>query len=249
MKIRNHCLGASIMLASVLQMATAQAAVTVVGTRVHYPGEKSEISIRLENPGAMPTLVQAWIDDGDKKATPDTAKVPFVIRPPIFRMDAGRAQVLRVSKVDDSLPKDRESLFWFNVRDVPASAGVGSSSDPEGGTLHLIVRTRIKMFYRPKGVTAAGAIKAPKQLQWRLQPSEAGCALSAANDTPHYVNLNSIDSGRGPIAVGTGEIAPFDTVHYPLSVAQCASINAKVRFEYINDHGASHTHEAPLHRE
>lgn len=85
-----------------------QAGVIINGTRVIYPGDDSEITVQVTNNGKRPVLVQSWLDTGDSQATPDTITTPFVLTPPINRLDAGKAQSLRVAAISTtSLPKDR----------------------------------------------------------------------------------------------------------------------------------------------
>ncbi|MEN2733548.1 fimbria/pilus periplasmic chaperone [Escherichia coli] len=43
-----------------------------------------------------------------------------MITPPIFRMDSKSGQTVRIVYTGESLPKDRESLFYLNVLDIPA---------------------------------------------------------------------------------------------------------------------------------
>ena len=38
------------------------------GTRVIYPSDAREVSLQLSNNGTTPSLVQAWIDDGNSKS-------------------------------------------------------------------------------------------------------------------------------------------------------------------------------------
>lgn len=248
MNTRIPCLGAvGILWMSILIAGPSHASVTMTGTRVVFPGQKNEISIRLQNQGKGPTLVQAWIDDGDPRATPATAKAPFVLRPPIFRMDAGKMQVIRVALAGEALPQDRESLYWFNVRDVPATTA--DVSEEDGGRLHLIIRTRAKLFYRPKSLTVAGAMKAPQQLDWRLQRSGEGCTLSIGNATPYHVNLNTIGSQGSAVAIGDGVVAPFGTARHALTPAQCGAMKSTVHFEYVNDYGAAVAYESQLRRD
>lgn len=45
------------------------ASVVLDATRVIYPEDKSEVTVRMTNEGEQPKLVQVWIDDGDKQAT------------------------------------------------------------------------------------------------------------------------------------------------------------------------------------
>lgn len=224
--------------------APVSAAVVMEGTRVVFPGDRREVSVRVENQSDTPSLVQAWLDDGDPHATPASANAPFVVRPPIFRIDAGRRQVLRLQQAGEAPPQDRESLYWFNLRDVPATGSSEQSSDD--ASLHLIVRTRVKVFYRPKGLKADGAAKAPHQLQWSVSSNNGGGALTAFNPTPYHINLNRIDAKQGALAIGDGIVKPFSSAQFPLTHSQMADIKQHVSFEYVNDHGGRVTLKTPI---
>ncbi|MBB9228921.1 fimbria/pilus periplasmic chaperone, partial [Escherichia coli] len=60
----------------------------VNGTRFIYPGNEKEITVQLSNTADRPALAQAWLDNGNADATPDTITTPFIITPPISRVDA-----------------------------------------------------------------------------------------------------------------------------------------------------------------
>ena len=128
----------------------AGANVLIGGTRVVLPAKDGEVTVRLTNENDRPALVQAWIDRGDATSTPDSVDTPFLVTPPMFRMEAGRDQSLRILYTREPLPADRESLFWLNVLDVPPKP-----ADMEAaGTnyLQLAVRSRLKLFFRPEGL-------------------------------------------------------------------------------------------------
>jgi len=59
--------------------------------------------------------VQSWVDSGGK----NRAKAPFLITPPLFRLDAKEDNVLRVVRTGGNLPGDRESLYWLNIKPFP----------------------------------------------------------------------------------------------------------------------------------
>jgi chaperone protein EcpD len=69
--------------------------------------------------------------------------------PPLFRLDAMKEQMVRIVPTAHNLPTDRESVFYFNAQEIPAA------SNDDGNTLKIALRTRIKLFYRPKGCRAA----------------------------------------------------------------------------------------------
>ena len=107
----------------------ALAGVVVNGTRVIYPAQAREVTVQVDNVGDSPALVQAWIDSGDANQTADTSDAPFVLTPPIARVEPGRSQALRVIFSGAQLPTDRESVFWLNVLDVPPSPDNADSGD------------------------------------------------------------------------------------------------------------------------
>lgn len=241
----HHPIVAALLLATAFHVAPASAALTLQGTRVIYPAEKREVTVRLNNSSEHASIVQAWIDDGDASATPSTANAPFVIRPPIFRVDPGRAQLLRVSAVGENMPQDRESLFWFNAREVPVRKA-GQTLQAEGAQMHFIVRTRVKLLYRPKGLSEHGARQAPQALNWALQSRATDCTLVVTNPTPYNVNLNKVNVERGAIDIGSGIVAPMGETRFNLSSMQCAGMKGRVAFEFVNDHGGVRTHETAL---
>lgn len=55
----------------------------------------------------------------------------------------------------NKLPADRESVFYFNVREIPPK-----SNKPN--TLQIALQTRIKLFWRPKALENT-SMKSPWQ--------------------------------------------------------------------------------------
>ncbi|MGE8635641.1 MAG: fimbria/pilus periplasmic chaperone, partial [Achromobacter piechaudii] len=50
--------------------------------------------MRTGNAGQRPILVQSWLDAGDADADPARVSVPFLLTPPVFRLDpAGRTNL------------------------------------------------------------------------------------------------------------------------------------------------------------
>ena len=95
---------------------SAQANVVIIGTRVIYPQDQKNIIVKLENNGKNAALVQAWLDTGDQNADPKNIKTPFIITPPVSRVEAKSGQSLRITYTgSQSLPQDRESLYYFNL--------------------------------------------------------------------------------------------------------------------------------------
>lgn len=72
--------------ALIFLMNPAIAGVQISSTRIIYPEGVDEVQQTVKNTGENNQLVQAWVDNIDKK---DQRKSPFVVTPPLFKL-AGR---------------------------------------------------------------------------------------------------------------------------------------------------------------
>lgn len=218
-------LGAVLM---VLFCSPTLAGVVISGTRAIYPEHVREITVQVNNVGEAPSLVQAWIDSGDPEQTAENSDAPFLLTPPIARVEAGRSQALRVIFTGADLPKDRESLFWLNVLDVAPSP---KESGEEQNYLQVAFRSRIKLFYRPKGLPDT-ANDAPPKLRW----SWSGGKLQADNPTPYHVTLaevHAISANADKLVEEKGKmVGPNQQL-----VLDATGPVDKVRFITINDYG------------
>jgi len=220
------------------------AGVVLGATRLVYPADARQITLALDNKGDRASLVQAWIDDGDDASTPDSAHSPFMLTPPIFRMEAGQSQVLRILHTGEALPKDRESLFWLNVYDVPPKAKQAESKN----TLQFAFRNRIKVFYRPAGLPG-DANSAASHLRWTREQRDGHTHIRATNPTPYHVSMSAIGLGRGGVRIpdanhGPAMLAPMASTTFVFDGQ--ASDATQVHFAIINDHGARHEETAAL---
>ncbi|PLM40663.1 pilus assembly protein, partial [Klebsiella quasipneumoniae] len=100
-------------------LPSADASMVIDGTRIVFPGDKKEIAVRATNVGETPSLTQVWVDDGRVQNRPEKDSAPFIVLPPIVRIEPGKGQSWRLVFNGSRLPQDRESLFWFNLLDIP----------------------------------------------------------------------------------------------------------------------------------
>lgn len=212
--------------------------IIISGTRVIYPQSAKDVTVKMENRGSKPLLVQTWLDDGRDTTNPQAIKLPFIITPPVSRVDATKGQTVRITYLGQPLPADRESLYWFNVLEVPPKAkGADNQS-----LLQLAFRTRIKLFYRPDGLTGNPAAAA-RQLKWTQQ----GDMLTARNTSPYYVSLARIDASVGgkKVEVAPHYVAPFASQIYTVKAASAGRI-ANVAYTALNDFGGAEVYEAQV---
>jgi chaperone protein EcpD len=242
-----RCATVGLLAAASLFGVRSEASVVIGGTRVVYPSQDKEITVKLTNQGASPELVQVWMDSGDEKSTPDSARVPFTLTPPIFRMEPNKGQAVRVMYSKEPLPTDRESLFWINMLEVPPK-----SDNPDGKNLmQFAFRTRIKFFFRPAGLTGDVAT-APDKLSWKLLEDESGkgLALQVSNPTPYYVNFSEVGLKVGPRFYehkSGGMVAPGATSTFKIPGLLARPVgDVKAKFDVINDYGAIGPHEVSV---
>lgn len=225
----------------------SEAGVIIGGTRVVYPSQEREVTVKLTNQGTKPSLVQVWMDDGNEKASPDSARVPFTLTPPIFRLDAGKGQALRMVYTKEPLATDKETLFWLNVLEVPPK----SNNPEQRNQLQFAFRTRIKVFFRPSGLPGK-VEEAPDQLTWKLVSTEdgKGYALKVSNPTPYYVNFAQVGIKVGDRSIdeqGGGMVAPGATSTFPIKqLTARPGADAKAEFSVITDYGAVNKKGTPL---
>ena len=235
-------------LCALLYVMPASASVVINGTRVIFPSNEREVSVRMTNEGASPGLVQMWIDKGDPKSTPAAGDVPFLLTPPLFRIDPAKGQTVRMIYNKDPLPQDRESIFWLNLLEVPPRP---QNIDPDDiNYVQMAFRTRIKIFFRPQNLNTQEAVfAAPPKVTWKLVRDGSNYVLEAKNPTPYYISVTKAafvgpgDTAETPPKVVNDEggmLAPNAEFRYVLKdMHQTPQQGTKVRFSYLNDYGGS----------
>ncbi|MGL5387631.1 MAG: fimbrial biogenesis chaperone [Serratia sp. (in: enterobacteria)] len=218
----------SLLLSSTFAQAANVGGVTVGGTRLIYDGGKKEASLSVTNTDTNPYLIQSWAETQNGGAE----KAPFIVTPPLFRLDGNQQNLLRIVRTGGSLPEDRESLYWLNVKSIPAG------SKKEGAnTLQIAVKTRIKLIYRPQGLKGT-----PEDVTGKLTWSQSGTQLTVANSTPFVMNFQQVK-------VGGREVKDITYV-LPMSQATFsvpANVSGGVSWKLISDYGGTGAEHTPGH--
>lgn len=211
----------TLLLISGFHYSSADAAGIQVGrTRIIYDANKKEVALPLTNTEReLPWLIQAWADNGDGKT-----RAPFIVTPPLFRLDPLKEQSLRITWTGTPLPEDRESLFYLNVRTIPAMA----KEDTNKNVLRLIYKTRLKLFWRPKGISGTTK-EACKTLAFKRQ----GNMLHIESKGAFYSVFDSL-SLDGVRVKNADTIAPFSSLTLPLP---STASGKTVTWRCITDYG------------
>jgi len=207
-----------------------QASVVMLGTRVVYPGGATSQVLQFQNPDEHPNVVQVWLDDGNARDSPDAAQTPFLALPQVFRIEPQGGQVVRLLLTDaSSLPQDRESVFYLNFSQLP----VQTKTDTPGNKLLLMFTSRLKVFYRPRGMDA----NLPEDIAQRLLLAWRDGAVHVRNPTPYHVTIHAADllTDGAPTPLASGVmLAPFSEVQWRAPRASARNL----RLAWINDVGS-----------
>lgn len=208
----------------------AMAAFSLNGTRFIYEEGKKNISFEVSN-GAKETYGgQVWVDN----TTQNKDDVYMVPSPPFFKVKPEQKQIVRLMNVNPNLPKDRESLFWLNVQEVPPKP-----ENVEGSVLAIAMNTQVKLFYRPKAL-----IEGRKDAEKKMTLVHEGGRTLLKNPTAYYFAVVGIKHNGTEVTMSDkaknalAQLAPYSEVDLGTM-----SLKGKVSVEAINDWGGEQWHE------
>lgn len=163
----------------------AFSAVSLDRTRAVFNGTEKNLIVNITNDSTKkPYLAQAWLEDAHGKKLTDY----LMVTPPMQRLEPSQKSVIRITSLPavKSLPQDRESLFYFSVREVPPK-----SDHPN--VLQLALQTKIKLFYRPVAIVAERFSEHDDQLV--LHKMSGGYKI--VNPSPYYMTVLGITGKPG----------------------------------------------------
>lgn len=210
-----------LMFFSLLVAQQAQAGGIALGaTRVIYPAEANQVSLAIINSDEKNRfLIQSWVENKDGNKTAD-----FLATPPLFVVKPKGENTLRLMYVGAPLPTDRESVYWINVKAIPA---VDKRSLEDKNALQLAVLSRIKLFVRPANLPM-GADSAPAMLRFQ----QSGTRLTIANPSPYFITLVNLQSGSQKLP--NTMVSPKSSTSLTLPGRESGAVS----FQTINDYGA-----------
>ena len=212
--------GLGLILALMITSQSALASLAADQTRYIFRGDKDALTITVTNNDKTRTFGgQAWVDNIVEKDTRPT----FVVTPSFFKVKPLGQQTLRIIMASDHLPQDRESVYWLNLQDIPPAL--------EGSGIAIALRTKLKLFYRPKALLA-GRKGAEEGISLQVRPD--GRAM-LVNTTPYIYVIGNLLDAKGKKIEVDNDIAqellmfmPGDEVVVPGNV---------VKIDALNDYG------------
>ncbi len=213
----------------VSSLLPAQAALTVNRSRVIMNEGDKSVSMTVTNRNERePYLAQVWIEDeAEKKLTS-----PLMVLPPVQRIEPGSKSVVRIQALAElsQLPKDRESVFWFNLREIPPR-------NDKPNVLTLALQTRLKIFWRPASIKLDSKADTVPGLE-NVTLEKNGDRYVLKNPTPYHLTFV-----EGRTALNANAVEGFE----PLMVAPksettlssaAQALGNKPVLTFVNDYGS-----------
>ncbi|WP_371972996.1 molecular chaperone [Lelliottia nimipressuralis] len=189
---------------------------------------KGGIVVNVVNPSASSYLLQGNINafdpaTGRASTAPGAGNIPpFVILPPLSRLEASGRTALRVRQVGSGLPSDRESAAVVSVLAVPPqnvtdegekSKQAGKKGD--GSQIQIALRMNMLLFWRPETVPEPTPGQVAKALTFRAH----GNNLEVNNPTPYFVHFAALSVGgeRIPDSVRAAWVSPLSSHTFSLA--------------------------------
>lgn len=215
------------------------AGVVMTGTRIIYPAQAREKSVQLRNSDARPWLVQIEVEN-EKGGAMTQGDNAFAAVPQIFRMEPNAGQSIRLMYTGRALPQDRESLFYMSFSQLPAV----SSAEQSSNQLILAITSRVKIFYRPQGLTDT-----PENIARGMTFSLNGQRVRVENPSGMYASVRRASvfiNGREIVLADSEMVAPKSTAQWRPSASIKSLKGTRLRLVLVNDYGTDIVSERVL---
>ena len=205
-------------------VSVAQCAIQAMASRVIYDGANKAATLGLKNNANQAYMIQAWVEPGTFN---QDDVVPFVVTPPLIKIESQKEATLRFIYAGQGLPTDRESQFWISIQEIPPKPS-------QENILQLAIRSKIKLFYRPIQINIS-LEDAVKNLKWYVKDQN----LYLENNSPLHVTIGDLklnDQTTFVKYMNQDMVEPYSKIEvlkeitFPLK---------KIEFTYINEFGGN----------
>ena len=197
-------------------------------TRVVYNEEKNDsiVTIISTDDDVNPYLIRAYIEsiNGGEQDV-------FVVTPPLFRLEPRKSHNIKLLNINgNTLPNDRESVFWLNVKAIPPL------QDTKQNNINLTFKNKIKVFYRPLSLSRESDVESRfGSVSFEIVNN----SLIVSNLSRYYLSFYDLNIGDYKVDTFMKMVPPLGTQEYELK--QKINHNKTVSWQWINDFGSPST--------
>jgi fimbrial chaperone protein len=172
----------------IAQVVSGAGSLRVSPTRLDLPHGRRAVALTVANTGSAATLMQLELKRWSQAAGTDdySAADDLIVSPPIFTLDAGAEQVVRVGRRNASGPPSAEVAYRLFVQEVPTPASGAPAKE-----LNVVLRIGIPIFATPPEAK-------PAALEWHLQcRADASPVLLVVNRGGRAQRLDELSARAG----------------------------------------------------
>jgi len=219
-------------------------------SRVIYLEQDISKVVNIKNINYYPVLVQSFIDDGAGDA--NLANAPFMVSPAVMRLNQNELNAITILYTGDNLPSNKESMFWLNLHEIPAT-----NAKDDASNLHKIaitLNTQLKLLYRPASLKPELDIKyLANNIKFNLKLIKNNIHITANNLTPYNASIiNIVLNNNEHLIISKQQdmtLKPFNNKTYIVENIKDASLinelnnnlnNTNITFYINDDYGNTH---------
>lgn len=154
--------------------------------------------IEIKNNTNSDYFIQSWISYYDEN---NDDELPFMITPPLFKIEKDENYSLKIFKIDEIEKKDRETLYRINIKRIP----VLSDSNENENLLHISMNSVYNLIYRPTSIEK-NTKDAYNKIEFLKNKSNE---LIINNPTPYFITLLNISCNDVLLVNKSKTIPPF----------------------------------------
>jgi len=211
------------MAAQSLPTNTHEFSIHLGATRVIYHEKSQGADIQVSNPQDYPVLIQSVTKNEDKKTD-----APFIVTPPLFRLEAKQQSRLRIVRTGGDLAQDRETLQWVCVKALPPVLDEDKKQvNTASLEINLSINTCDKLIYRPESVKGK-----PETVAGSLIWARTDEGVKVTNPTGFYMNIKSLVIDGKEVRYPE-YVSPFSSRTYKVASAA----HGPVQWKIVTDNG------------
>ncbi|WP_151194187.1 molecular chaperone [Cysteiniphilum sp. JM-1] len=230
-----------VMLLSTLGVSMANAHVFPTVTRVIYHGGSEFTTVEANNSDKNNYYgLETWTETANTKAPSqsltNSTDHMFMVSPKFTTVAPKETTSLRIIQLPDTkLPQDKESLFYLVFQEAPPKLDINKLIPTKNPTtsvaLQLVLRARIKLIYRPKGIAQLSTAAIFDKIS--MQSTKHGFLIS--NRSPYVITSVGMQSNKQDIVNRPVIFLPF-TITY-IQANASIKLQTPIVMNYINDNG------------
>lgn len=177
--------------------------------------------IEIKNNTTNDYFIQSWISHYDES---NETELPFMITPPLFKIEKDENYSLKIFKTDEIEKKDRETLYRINIKRIPLL----SNSDENKNLLHISMNSVYNLIYRPVSIEK-DAKDAYKRIEFLKNKNNE---FIVNNPTPYFITLLNVNSEDVVLIEKSKTIPPFKKYNTKKTIKKDGLIKWKTIDQY-----------------